>query len=863
MENASLPRNLAMKEYTARRTMPQGRELLSLIFAIGVVLFIGMTTYANWVEFRRAGEQQDISRRIMRATNTVLSTLRDAETAQRGFLLTGEENYLRPYNEAVSRIPKELAELTIVTAPGPDQSRRVEAVKPLVQNKLHELLQTIELSRAQGSGGALSVVMSGQGKATMDQIRRIFAEMESVADGRSARQSAEMLDRIHKMALIGTLGPVALLALLMLATATIRQGTRRRLQLIQNLEESYDESRQARDWFQTTLTSIGDAVIATDAAAKITFLNEVAESLTGWTQEEATGVPLDQVFVISHEDTGATVESPVTRVLREGRIVGLANHTSLTAKNGRQTPIDDSAAPIRNAAGNLSGVVLVFRNISERKQAESELKQAEQRFRTAVSAVSDILWTNNAKGEMEGEQPGWGGFTGQSLDEYQGYGWAQAVHPDDARPSIAEWNRAVAERRKFVFEHRVRRHDGVWRVCSICALPILDATGAIREWVGVHTDITERKQIEEKLLEAEERFRAIADNIPQLAWIADAGTDGQVHWFNRNWFLYTGTTLEEMQGSGWHKVHHPDYAERVIRKFSDHVKAAVDWEDSFPLRDKDGNYRWFLSRMNCIRDPSGKVVRIFGTNTDITDQREVENLLRRANQDLESFAYSASHDLQEPLRMITIYAQMLVNGYRGQLDGEAALCVDYITDGTRRMRELLSDLLTYTAVDAQITDEAESIDLNLLVEDVIKNMKVSVEESGAVVTSAPLPVISGHRAHFVQLFQNLVSNAIKYRSECPCRVHVSVEEQNGTRRFAVADNGIGIAPEYHENIFGVFKRLHGKVIPGTGIGLAICQRVVERYKGRIWVESAPDQGATFCFTLPVSSEAGKFPHDHF
>ena len=485
----------------------------------------------------------------------------------------------------------------------------------------------------------------------------------------------------------------------------------------------------------------------------------------------------------------------------------------------------------------------------QRKEAESELRQAEQRFRTAVAAVSDILWTNNEKGEMEGEQPGWAAFTGQSYEEYQGFGWSRAIHPEDAQPTIDEWNKAVAGRRRFAFEHRLQRHDGVWRLFSIRSLPVLDAAGNVEEWVGVHTDITERRQAEERLMEAEERFRNLADNIPQLAWIADAGSDGQVHWFNENWFRYTGTTLEEMRGTGWHKVHHPEHAERVIEKFTRHVQQGLDWEDTFPLRGQDGSYRWFLSRMKCIRDSSGKVVRIFGTNTDISGQQAVETQLRRANQDLESFAYSASHDLQEPLRMITSFSQMLINGLNGQLNSEAAMCVGFITDGTKRMRDLLTDLLAYTAVDAPTTGDAEQVDLNLVFEEVSKIMKVTIQESGAILTCDRLPVVSGYRAHFAQLFQNLISNAIKYRSQQPLRIQVSAEQRNGVWRLSVADNGMGIATEHHERIFGVFKRLHGKQIPGTGIGLAICQRVVERYKGRLWVESQPDKGATFYFTL--------------
>jgi PAS domain S-box-containing protein len=237
---------------------------------------------------------------------------------------------------------------------------------------------------------------------------------------------------------------------------------------------------------------------------------------------------------------------------------------------------------------------------------------------------------------------------------------------------------------------------------------------------------------------------------------------------------------------------------------------------------------------------------------ELTEESERLNVeLQRANEDLKQFAFAASHDFQEPLRMIMIYSQLLVDGYRDQLDGEAAICVEFITKGAKHMRDLLADLLSYTEAGAD-RQEDECIDLNAIIEKVKLHLKHAIEESGAMVTSGDLPLVLGQDARFVQLFQNLIGNGIKYRAELPPRIHVSAAQRNGEWCFAVADNGIGIEPEYHQMIFGVFKRLHGKAIPGTGIGLAICQRVVERYGGRIWVESQPGHGTTFYFTLPMS-----------
>jgi PAS domain S-box-containing protein len=226
--------------------------------------------------------------------------------------------------------------------------------------------------------------------------------------------------------------------------------------------------------------------------------------------------------------------------------------------------------------------------------------------------------------------------------------------------------------------------------------------------------------------------------------------------------------------------------------------------------------------------------------------------LRQSNDDLNQFAYAASHDLQEPLRMVALYSEMLGKRYQGQLDREADQFIHFITSGAHRMEMLLKDLLAYSQAGSSEGPTA-SVDCRIVIEQVLFNLKTAIAENQAHILWEGLPIVEAHEIRLMQLFQNLISNAIKYRRAEPPRIQISAEPRESDWLFSVKDNGIGIRPEYAQQVFGIFKRLHGHTYPGTGIGLAICQRIVERYGGRIWVESTPDVGSTFRFTLPPAA----------
>jgi light-regulated signal transduction histidine kinase (bacteriophytochrome) len=279
----------------------------------------------------------------------------------------------------------------------------------------------------------------------------------------------------------------------------------------------------------------------------------------------------------------------------------------------------------------------------------------------------------------------------------------------------------------------------------------------------------------------------------------------------------------------------------------------------YPLavRHTSGAITEVLYNASVYRNEQGNVLGVFAAARDITERKRAEDKLRgvlaeleRSNKDLEQFASIASHDLQEPLRMVASYTQLLAERYEGQLDEKAKKYIAYVVDGAIRLQRLVNDLLAYSRVGTR-GNPIETTDAHALLGEAIRNLATTIEESKAIVTNEDLPMVRADAPQLGQVFQNLLANAIKFRGEDFPRVHVSARDEGREWVFSVRDNGIGIDRQYAERIFVIFQRLHTRQeYPGTGIGLAVCKRIVERHGGKIWFESEPGKGSTFFFTVP-------------
>lgn len=364
----------------------------------------------------------------------------------------------------------------------------------------------------------------------------------------------------------------------------------------------------------------------------------------------------------------------------------------------------------------------------------------------------------------------------------------------------------------------------------------------------LRTALSEREEALRDAEKARERFRFMAESMPQKIFTATPA--GEVDYFNRQFTEYTGLPFEEISNWGWTQVLHPEDVQENIEAWRGSIASGEPFHVQQRLRRADGAYRWHLTRAHAMRDALGNISMWIGSNTDIHEQKEREQELKQANEALQQFAYSASHDLQEPIRNVAVYSEIVAKRYYGLLDADGRQFLGFLTEGGRRLVTLINDLLAYTRAgvfDGNMT----AVESLAVLEHTLTSLAEAIRENDATVTYDPLPKVYMSETHLQQVFQNLISNSLKYRKEDAPKIHISSIPQGAVWRFSVQDNGIGIDPQYKEKIFGVFKRLHrDQKYSGTGIGLAICQRVVERYGGRIWVESSPGNGATFFFTVP-------------
>lgn len=525
--------------------------------------------------------------------------------------------------------------------------------------------------------------------------------------------------------------------------------------------------------------------------------------------------------------------------------------------------------PIFDLKKQVIGIACYGRDITTAKQSAQTIRQSEERFRIMFEeAPLGIALINSYTGSILDVNKKFAAITGRSLDELKAIDWMAITHPDDVQEDLD--NMKLLNEKKipgFTMQKRYIRPDRsiVWIQMSIVPIGRLESESP--RHLCMIEDITEMKNNLHIIEESNERFNLVAKATNDVIWDWDLSTNQAIRLGAglENYFGYNSQEASQ-NNEFWDQRVHPEDLERVQKKRSRLLEQSDlnNWWDEYRFKKANGEYAYVFDKGYVMRDHQGKPLRLIGATQDITEQKKTDHRLKelnkilekraqeleKSNAELEQFAYVASHDLQEPLRMISSFLQLFQRDYKNQIDETADKFIHFAVDGAERMRRLIQDLLEYSRAGRSL-DELGETDMNEVVKEVIEIYQPEIQARNAVVEIENLPVLPGTRKlQMFQLMQNIIGNALKYNDSKPPHIEIRSNTTETEIQISIKDNGLGFDPKYNEKVFMIFQRLHNqKQFTGTGIGLAICKKIMELHGGKISVESQTGKGSTFLLTF--------------
>ena len=608
--------------------------------------------------------------------------------------------------------------------------------------------------------------------------------------------------------------------------------------------------------YRGLLEAAPDAMIVVNQSGEIVLLNLQAEQQFGYSRDELVG---QQVKNLIPEGFAERLIADGTRTAAEALAQQIGTGIELYGcrKDGSKFPIEIMLSPLESDEGIL--VTAAIRNISVRKRADQHLEQTEVKYRGLLEAAPDAMVVVNKSGEIVLLNVQAEVQFGYRRDELLGQQVSNIIPEGFAERLIADGTRSAAEALTQQIgtgiELHGQRKDGSVFPIEIMLSPLESAEGILV--TAAIRDISVRKRAEAHLIQMEARYRGLLEAAPDVMVVVDHV--GKIILLNVQAEKQFGFLRDELIGQQVQRIIPEGFAERLIadglRSAEDALAQEIGTGIELIGRRKDGSQFPIEIMLSPLESVEG--VLITAAIRDITARKKAAQTLlqkidelNRSNGELEQFAYIASHDLQEPLRMVSSYTQLLAKRYRGRLDSDADEFIAFAVDGASRMQRLILDLLVYSRV-GSVVHQSRSISSENALQQALMNLSGAIGESGALVSHRPLPTVMANEVQLIQLFQNLVGNAIKYRSAAIPRIIISAARSTDHKwDFSIQDNGLGIESQYFERIFGLFQRLHKRdEFSGTGIGLAICKKIVERHGGIISLQSQPGCGTTFHFTM--------------
>jgi PAS domain S-box-containing protein len=615
------------------------------------------------------------------------------------------------------------------------------------------------------------------------------------------------------------------------------------------------ESIESGAKYRGLMEAAPDAMVVVNQSGEIVLLNVQAEKKFGYRRDELLGQKVTNII------PRGFAERLIADDLRSSedalaQQIGTGIELNALRKDGSEFPIEIMLSPLESPEGTL--VTAAIRDISVRRNAEKVLAQMEGKYRGLLEAAPDAMVVVNQVGEIvllnlqAEKQFGYrrDELLGQKVTNIIPEGFAERLVADDLRSA----EDALAQEIGTGIELTGQRKDGSEFPIELMLSPLENAEGTLV--TAAIRDITMRRNAEKHLAQMEGRYRGLLEAAPDPMVVVNQG--GEIVLLNLQAEKQFGYRRNELLGQKVTNIIPQGFAERLIadglRSAEDALAQQIGTGIELSGRRKDRTEFPIELMLSPLGGAEGILVTAAIRNISVRRSAEAHLLqkveeLNRSNEELGQFAYIASHDLQEPLRMVASYTQLLSRRYKGKLDADADEFISFAVDGATRMQRLIQDLLAYSRIGTKGKDLLDTSS-EVALKTALSNLRGAIEESGALVSHDPLPNVMADETQLVQLFQNLVGNAIKYQNPGTPRIHIAALNGGKQYRFSVQDNGLGIDPQYFERIFGMFQRLHKREeFAGTGIGLAICKKIVERHGGQISVESQPGMGSTFRFAL--------------
>ena len=778
----------------------------------------------------------------------LLFSIESVESSARGFVLTGDESNLAAYDANLLSARQDEAAVRSLTVDNPRQQARLPELESLLAENIQLAEKAIVLRRAEGFAAAAAFVRAGKDLQAMNEIQAAVGTMKEEELRLLAIRQHDARMRAIQTRLILFFG--MLLGLLIAVAAGWRV---RRDSAARSIAER--AQREGEDRFRDLANNMSQLAWTADENGSIYWFNQRWFDYFGTTAAEMATPGWERS--VHHPDHVERVLDKFWRALKAGEI--WEDTFPLRGRDGVYRSFLSRAVPIRDATGKVVRWFGTNTDISEIQKSEKNLAGLEDRYRGLLEAAPDAMVVVNQSGEVvllnvQAEKQ-----FAYSRDELVGQNVTNIIPEGFAERMIADGTRTAAEALAQQIGTGIElyglRKDGSEFPIEIMLSPLESAEGVLV--TAAIRDISVRKDAERHLAQTEARYRGLLEAAPDGMVVVNKR--GEIVLLNAHAEKQFRYWRDELIGKKVKSIIPEGFAERLIADGTRTAAEALEQQigtgiELIGLR-KDRSEFPIEIMLSPLESAEG--ILVTAAIRDITNRKQAEahllekvQELNRSNEELEQFAYLASHDLQEPLRMVASYTQLLSRRYKGKLDSDADEFIAFAVDGANRMQRLIQDLLLYSRVEKKGHDLLEVSSASAL-KKALFNLQGAIEQSGAIVTQDTLPDVTADENQLVQLFQNLVGNAIKYQAPGVPQIHISAA-RNGAPRwiFSVRDNGLGIDPQFFEKIFGMFQRLHKRdEFEGTGMGLAICRKIVERHGGSISVESTPGEGSTFSFTL--------------